>query len=265
MSTSAAPEKVDHLGEDPAIRGQKYVCLSFISPEEVIASRHEYVMEQFLAKFQDSMREFVDGIERVLSTDCDEARVKDLIKGVRTEYAYILDRAGGGGDDVSPIVREHRFFATENEARLSQAFNERTGGKTSVRGVKVRGTYETLAEAQKRAMQLKKIDPAFHIYVGAVGQWLPWYPNPSDVEGQEYGDDDLNELMKSYMDNQAKRDEFYAQRKQHMVTTAREEGRKGKRETDTGDAGGSGSGGGSMDAPRAMFDGPAEAWRSSTT
>ena len=36
--------KEDFLSVDPAIPGQKFVCLSFVSPEKVLEDKHLYYM-----------------------------------------------------------------------------------------------------------------------------------------------------------------------------------------------------------------------------
>ena len=40
----------------------------------------------------------------------------------------------------------------------------------NVRGLKIRGVYNTQEEANKRAEYLQKIDPNFHVFVGEVGK-----------------------------------------------------------------------------------------------
>ena len=43
MSTSPVvyTKETDYLDEDKPIRGQNYVCLSFLSPEDVLANKDE--------------------------------------------------------------------------------------------------------------------------------------------------------------------------------------------------------------------------------
>jgi hypothetical protein len=94
-----------------------------------------------------------------------------------------------------------------------------------MRGLKVRGVYGTLKEAQVRAEVLRRKDPTFDVFVGQVGYWLPWDPENKDkVEDQEYMEGELNTLMKKYKENQQKKDEFWAQEKERRVELARKEG-----------------------------------------
>ena len=55
-----ATEYVDLLDEDKPIAGQKFTCVSFISPEKVLKDKKMFFFEQFLKKwdFLKSMEKF---------------------------------------------------------------------------------------------------------------------------------------------------------------------------------------------------------------
>jgi hypothetical protein len=72
-----------------------------------------------------------------------------------------------------------------------------------------------------RAKTLQKLDPDFNVYVGQVGFWLPWDPEPSEVPDQEYADDQLNQLMKKYKENESQRDEFSESMKRERIGAAK--------------------------------------------
>merc|ERR1712100_660756 len=73
-----------------------------------------------------------------------------------------------------------------------------------IRGLKVRGVYATYEEATARAKKLRDADQYHHVFVGEVGKWLPWDPEPTEetVKDQNYAENQLNDLMKSYRENQ---------------------------------------------------------------
>ena len=108
--------------------------------------------------------------------------------------------------DSDTISEKYKDFLYINEEKLEEEFNQENDFKTSVRGVKVRGVYSTLQEAQFRAGKLQKLDPNFNVYVGQVGYWLPWDPRPDKIAGQEYAEGELNELVKKYQENQENKD-----------------------------------------------------------
>jgi len=73
----------------------------------------------------------------------------------------------------------------------------------SLRGVKVRGVYNSKEEADTRCKDLQGLDPDFHVFVGQVGKWLPWDPEPDSQGDQVYREKQLNDLMKGYKENRA--------------------------------------------------------------
>jgi Family of unknown function (DUF5832) len=77
-----------------------------------------------------------------------------------------------------------------------------------IRGVKVRGVYDSIEKANKMAAKLNKDDKYHSIFVGQVGKWLPWDPSAKQVEEEKYGNDKLNNIMRkaheSEMKNQVK-------------------------------------------------------------
>ncbi len=118
------------------------------------------------------------------------------------------------------LEEEFRGFELTDGDRMDKAFDEMVDFKTTVRGLKIRGVYDTLKEAQNRAQSIRRKDPLFDVYIGQVGFWLPWDPEMKDrekIQDQEYMEKELNTLMKSYRDNQKMKDEFWAQEKEDRV------------------------------------------------
>jgi hypothetical protein len=94
---------------------------------------------------------------------------------------------------------------------------------TPIMGIKVRGVYATLEEAQKRATYLQKVDKIHHIFVGEVGKWLPFDvdTNMMSADNQVYREKQLNDYMKSYrdaLDNETKEEK---ERKQELTKDAK--------------------------------------------
>ena len=176
----------DHLDVDAEIPGQKFVCLSFVSPERVLPQKDAYFRQQFWRY----LKEQHDSIDFNLVSD-----LEDL-------YATFLDQC---------------------EQKLEEAFHEQNNFQTSIRGLKVRGVYSTKHEADTRARVLQKLDRHHHVFVAPVGYWLPWDPSADAVQDQVYQEEQLNELMKNYKVNELKRDEFYEQQKDERKKAALEE------------------------------------------
>jgi hypothetical protein len=122
---------------------------------------------------------------------------------------------------TTTIQDAYDTYLYKNKKRLEEAFFAKNAFRTTIRGLKVRGVYDTYAEGMARAKTLQKLDPDFNVYVGQVGFWLPWDPEPSEVPDQEYADDQLNQLMKKYKENESQRDEFYESMKRDRIGAAK--------------------------------------------
>ena len=81
---------------------------------------------------------------------------------------------------------------------MSKYYDERNNFKTNVRGIKVRGVFQSKQEADARAVKLHRSDSNFHVFVGQVGYWLPFNPCADNIEDEHFGDDQLNNLMQKY-------------------------------------------------------------------
>jgi hypothetical protein len=194
--------EVDYLEADPALRGQNYVCLSFISPEDIIAKKEHFFFEKFLSYFAKEMTELFDGLSVRYPKDADNLRL------MKDRYPYLFNE--------NAVGEEFNFFVSNHQDELQKQYDETIDFQTSIRGIKVRGVFDTMREAQIRAEVLKKLDGKFHVYVAEMGVWCPWSPNPDEIQNQEYNETQLNTLMKHYKENQTKKDVFYQERKNEL-------------------------------------------------
>ena len=129
--------------------------------------------------------------------------------------------------DEESIENKYKDFMYINQEKLESEFYEKNKFKTTVRGIKVRGSYDTLKEAQAKAKKLQQNDKNFNVYIGQVGFWLPWDPNPHNIDSQEDAESELNTLVKKYRENQEKKDQHF----QENIEYAREQAEKQKKET----------------------------------
>ena len=91
--------------------------------------------------------------------------------------------------------------------------------KTTLSGIKIRGVFSNYEVACAHAKKVQSIDPYFNVFVGDMGKWLPFDPNPDSeaVKESEYQNDQLNNIMKSYVENQEKAKVFHEQRKTELM------------------------------------------------
>ena len=200
-------EKVDYLEVDNPIPGQNYVCMSFISPDKVLKQRELFLFNKFMNQRCGEWELKLDEITK----DCSEEyknKINTEIKNVlKTEMKYTYNEFNDKFED----------FKYKYQEDLEKAFQKVSNLQTSVRGVKIRGVYDSVQQAEKRAKELQRKDRSFHVFVGQVGYWLPWDPQADNVESEEYLEDDLNNLMKEYKKNEASRDIFYEEQKREKL------------------------------------------------
>jgi len=190
----------DYLDEDKPIRGQNYVLLSFLSPEDVLVNKEAFYFTRFLNQFGKDMTTLFDGLRAKFPES------KDMIDTVHNNHKYL--------SDPIEMNEQYKFFKSVNSSEIEADFHRDNNFQTSIRGIKVRGTFDTIDEAKSRSEFLKKIDNKFDIFIGQVGCWCPWSPNPNDLQNQEFGETQLNTLMKKYKENMDNKDEVFEERKQ---------------------------------------------------
>jgi hypothetical protein len=120
-------------------------------------------------------------------------------------------------------------FLYNKSTDLDKKYNDDTDFRTSTRGLKIRGTYDSYREAKRRSDQVAKFDKNHNVYIGQVGYWLPWDPDPYEVSDQEYQRKDLNNLMKKYRENLAFKDEFFESRNQEKMNAALKKNKNSKK------------------------------------
>jgi len=128
------------------------------------------------------------------------------------------------------VYNEYKDFCYKYEDKLQQEYDEKNNFKTSLRGLKIRGVYNMKEEAEKRAEKLTKNDSGFSTFVGQVGYWLPWDPNPDRVESEVFQNKELNNMMAEYEKNNINRDIFYEQEKRERIRDAAEKRLKNEQE-----------------------------------
>ena len=130
------------------------------------------------------------------------------------------------------VYEQYKGFCYKHEDKLQRDFDEQHNFQTSLRGIKVRGVFDTKDAAENRAKKLSTLDSSFHVFIGQVGYWLPWDPNADKVESEHFQNSQLNEMMEKYQENNVNRDIFYEDQKREKVKAAQEEALKKKKENE---------------------------------
>lgn len=193
----------DFLEEDDPIRNQNYVCLSFISPEDVILEKETFFFSKFLEKFSNDMNELFNNLSLKFPDD------KGVIDAIKDTHKYIGNH--------KEMDEQYKFFKSTNNDDIQKEFDKIQNFRTNIRGLKVRGTYDTVDEAKNQIQKLKKKDPNFDIYLGQVGCWIPFSPDPNSIQDQEYAETQLNTLMSKYKENNQNKDALFDERTKEAV------------------------------------------------
>ena len=151
---------------------------------------------------------------------------KEAFKCVKFLQSYCKDQKLKFED----VYSKYQDFTYKYEDKLQRDFDEQNEFQTSVRGLKVRGVFDTRQAAEDRAKKLSLRDSAFHTFVGQVGYWLPWDPNADKVADEVFQNSQLNDMMEKYQENNVNRDIFYEEQKRDKIKAAQEEVRKAKEE-----------------------------------
>jgi hypothetical protein len=201
------PKYIDLLEEDKPISGQKFVCVSFCSPEKILKEKQIFYFEEFLKKwdFNKSMEKYIQFLNFIsykynVSFDDISNDFKDFVK----EEKEVLVK--------SNMDDEFKTYIDNNEEELQKQFDIANNFQTNTRGLKIRGSYPSQEEAELRCKMLREIDPNHDVYVGPVGMWMPWDPEAYKTGRVEYMEDELNQLMSEKNKNESNAKNAFEQR-----------------------------------------------------
>ncbi len=280
----------EFLDEDNEIPGQRFCLLSFLSPEKVLARKEQYFFEQYLKHYEVQWK--TKNLEKFLAkqvmdfnakldaevnrlTEKDQGEAAEICRAARIPVDTVLgayqDFVKENAKDITQTKLKESYddFVYAQGKKLEDAFFAQNSFQTTVRGLKVRGSYPTQEEATARAKKLQRNDPIHNIFVAEVGKWLAWDPHPHEVAEQEYSNEQLNSLMKSYKENEEQREEFYKQNpdakkggkagfrtEKEIMSIVGPKGDEPKTEGGSNAAGGGPAAAGGEHA--SLFDGPAD-------
>jgi hypothetical protein len=212
------PKYVDLLEEDKPIANQKFVCMSFCSPERILKQKEIFFFEEFLNnwEFNKSMEKFLQFINFIsfkynISFEDLNKDFKDFVQEEKDNLAK------------SNLADDYKTYLDNHEDELQKKFDIENNFQTSTRGLKIRGVYPTQEEAELRCKMLREIDPNHDIMVGPVGMWMPWDPEAYKTGRVEYMEEELNQLMHEKQKNEANAKTAFEQRVKETKQKAIEE------------------------------------------
>ena len=198
---------VDLLDEDKAIAGQKFVCLSFISPEKILKQKEHFYFDKFLKQFEfnktmEKFNQFLNflSFKYNLKQDLIQDDFKEYLKEEKDKLFF------------STLEDDYKTFLEQREEELEKEFNEINNFQTNTRGIKVRGSFASQEEAELRCKMIREFDPNHDVYVGPVGIWVPFHPEAYRTGRVEYLEEELNKLMSEKAKNEKTAKDNFEQR-----------------------------------------------------
>ena len=209
---------VDLLEEDKPIAQQKFVCVSFVSPENIIKSKELFQFEQFvknwdMTKSVEKFAKFTSFLAYKYNLDTDQV-TSDLTEFCKDENEVL---------NSNSVSDDYKTFLDKNIDVLELEYSKQNNFQTNTRGLKIRGVYPSQEEAEVRAKMLRENDPYFDVYVGPVGVWMPWEPDAYRTGKVEFLETQLNELMSNKKTNEENAKDYFNQRVKESKKKAMEE------------------------------------------
>jgi len=218
---SENPKYIDLLDEDKPLAGQKFACISFVSPEDIIKQKKLFYFQEFLKHwdFTKSVRKF-----------------SQFLNFLAYKYEINFDKLMGDFEEFtksesdtltySTISDDYKNFIDAKEEDIEKQFNENVHFQTNTRGIKIRGCFPTQQEAELRCRMLREVDPNHDIGVCPVGMWVPMNPAAYKTGRVEYLEEELNQLMKEKNKNEEKAKQEFEKRVKESKQNAIEENKK---------------------------------------
>ena len=208
-----AEDKVDYLTVDDKIPGQNYVLLSFCSPpNDVLELKESFIFEKFIRHWS----------KYYVQPENDES-LKERAEEIKTQRLEEWDKMLREPSEFLQAYKEYKLTYGKD---LQEDINKELKSRNNMRAVKVRGVYDSIEETQRNAARLQKLDRSFHIFSGQVGYWLPFDPDPNQIQDQQYMESQLNDLIKTYNNNQSDTKEFFEERRQELLEDAMKKNKK---------------------------------------
>lgn len=219
------PKYIDLLDEDQPLAGQKFVCLSFLSPEKVLKNRELFYFNSFLKQYDyvksvQKFQQFLSFLSYKYKLEFNDLS-KDLEEFIKEESNNLKE---------SDLYDDYKTFIDIKEQELLDIFNKNNEFQCSTRGLKVRGVFASQEEAELRCKMLRELDPNHDILVGPVGMWVPWDPEAYKTGKVEYLEEELNQLMNEKNKNDsAAKEEFEKRLKETKEKAIRDNIEKAKK------------------------------------
>jgi hypothetical protein len=135
----------DLLDEDKPIAQQKFVCVSFLSPEKILNKKEIFFFDQFVKNwdFIKSMQkysEFTGFLSYKYNLPADQL-MQDFSEFCKEEKDKLSKES---------VSDDYKTFMDKYLDSMELEFNKQNEFRTNTRGIKIRGVYPSQEEADRR-------------------------------------------------------------------------------------------------------------------
>lgn len=201
------PNYVDLLDEDKPISNQKFVCVSFVSPENIIKRKDQFFFDQFVKNW-----DLVKSMQKYALFNAFLAHKYNLNPEQITTDLNDFCKEEAESLSKESVSEDYKTFLDKHLDELELEYSKQNAFQTNTRGIKIRGVFPSQEEAELRAKMLREYDPHFDVYVGPVGLWMPWEPDAYRTGQVNFLEEQLNELMTNKQKNEASAKEYFDKR-----------------------------------------------------
>lgn len=199
---------------------QNYCLISFISPNEeidkkLISDIFSFMFYELNKKIKEiayvAISEFNIVINSFIDQDLQFELSSSEISDLKKELIFNIET------DQNTFFREN-MFNKEQITKILESIDFTTHNKQSnIHGIKVRGIFTNLKDADDYAIKVRESENKIHCFVGSVGHWCPTDPKGTSINHKTYNADKNNmsdsnieydNIMHGYEDNNIQKDNF---------------------------------------------------------
>lgn len=227
MTAQLNPDDPITFEESSSDYCQNYVLVTFVYPEQQIKKK----LMNDLAKF------VVYSINKKISES-----FNSVLKELNIHITNKIDRLTENFKEINKDLKDSLLFNTENfnshkinyleyKDLIDSLIIDNYENPSHIHGIKIRGVFSTISEANKYAQDIKKIvEPNIDCLVGNVGHWCIFNPQSLEkIKHKTYDADqnpkvNFNQIMDGYNDNLQQKDNFLLQQEEEKnILKQREE------------------------------------------
>ena len=207
-------QKIDYLKEDPIIPNQQIALVSMVEPKnsKMLKNRESFFATRFLKGF---LEEYTQALTYKIQNG--EEKLTDIIRE-KLDISY---------DNIKNKYYEFQALSLD---KLEEEFTKKHNKNQEpvITGFKVRGTFPNQLVAAQKAKELNTLETFANIFAVEVGKWTPYCPINTDNITPEYANEELNNLVKSKIDEVEKQKIIFEQEKINKMNKIAEENERKK-------------------------------------